>query len=54
MMTLQKKSAKNEWVDKGEFFSGLEAWDFVTNYGKEFPTEQYRTIDSKGKVVWSN
>jgi hypothetical protein len=54
MITLQKKSAKNEWVDKGEFISGGVAWDYVTHNGEIFPTEEYRTIDSKGRVVWSN
>ena len=52
-MQLQKFS-KNQWVDEGKFISGNDAWDYVTNYGESFPTEQYRTIDSKGKVVWAN
>jgi hypothetical protein len=54
MITLQKLSAKNQWVDKGEFISGGQAWDHVTRNGEIFPTEQYRTIDSKGRLVWSN
>ena len=54
-MILQKFSgAQGKWVNKGEFISGGEAWDYVTNYGEIFPTEQYRTIDSKGVVVWAN